>query len=116
VRCPGRKSGCQLRAFTEARENGATDAGYVTQMPSYKQLRRSRTDRKIAGVCGGLARYFNIDPTAVRVAFVLLVIITGGVAVIGYLAAWLLMPEESFDSSAAQGYFPPQPPRQPPAA
>jgi phage shock protein C len=85
----------------------------MTQMPSYRQLRRSRTDRMIAGVCGGLARYFNVDPVAVRVAVAVLTIITGGLAAAGYLAAWIFMPVEPFDPSGTQNYYPPQ---QPPTA
>jgi phage shock protein C len=66
----------------------------MTQMPSYKQLQRSRTDKYIGGVCGGAARYLGVDPVAVRVAVVLLAFVSGGLGVVGYLVAWLLMPEE----------------------
>jgi phage shock protein C len=67
----------------------------MTQMPVYKQLRRSRSDKMVAGICGGVARYFSIDPVAARVAFVVLAFITGGVAVLAYLVAWLVMPDET---------------------
>lgn len=82
-------------------------------MPSYRQLRRSRTDRMIGGVCAGIARYFNVDPVAVRVAVAVLTIITGGVAAAGYVAAWIFMPAEPFDATGPQNYYPPQ---QPPTA
>jgi phage shock protein C len=59
----------------------------------YRQLRRSRTERMLAGVCGGLADYLRVDPTLVRVGFAVLAIITWGVALLAYLVAWLLMPE-----------------------
>jgi phage shock protein C len=55
--------------------------------------RRSLADRKIAGVCGGLARYFDLDPTLVRVLWVVLTIVSFGAGVIGYLLLWLLAPE-----------------------
>ncbi|MBO5902134.1 MAG: PspC domain-containing protein [Alistipes sp.] len=58
-----------------------------------KKLRRSRTDRKISGVCGGLAHYLGIDSTAVRVAMALLTLF-GGMSLIVYLVMWLIMPEE----------------------
>lgn len=58
-----------------------------------KKLRRSRTDRSIAGVCGGLAQFLGIDSTAVRVAMALLVLF-GGMSLIIYLVMWLLIPEE----------------------
>jgi phage shock protein PspC (stress-responsive transcriptional regulator) len=65
-----------------------------------RRLFRSRDDRWIAGVCGGLARYFNIDPVIVRVAAVAL-IFAGGAGVLLYLAAMLLVPAEG-DPPAGQ--------------
>ncbi len=58
-----------------------------------KKLYRSRTDRKILGVCGGLAEYFNVDSTLVRV-IVVLVALLGGCGLLAYLIAALIMPEE----------------------
>lgn len=58
-----------------------------------KKLRRSRTDRRIAGVCGGLAQFLDIDSTAVRVAMALLVLF-GGMSLIAYLVMWLIIPDE----------------------
>ncbi|WP_026369788.1 PspC domain-containing protein [Kallotenue papyrolyticum] len=60
---------------------------------STKRLARSTTDRMIAGVCGGIANYLNIDPTLVRLAFVLLVLV-GGVSPLVYLILWAVMPAE----------------------
>jgi phage shock protein C len=58
-----------------------------------KRLYRKRTDRMLAGVCAGLADYLNIDPTIVRIIFVVLVFAgLGGVLV--YLILWLITPEE----------------------
>ena len=56
-----------------------------------KRLVRSSLDKKIAGVCGGLARYFDIDATLVRVVFVLLALFSGG-GLILYIILWLVMP------------------------
>ena len=58
-----------------------------------RKLFRSRADKVIAGVCGGLGHYLDIDPTIVRVVFVLLGI-ADGIGVIAYLALWLLTPVE----------------------
>ena len=58
-----------------------------------KKLRRSRTDRRIAGVCGGLAQFLDIDSTAGRVAMALLVLF-GGMSLIVYLVMWLIIPDE----------------------
>jgi len=60
------------------------------------RIRRSLTDRKIAGVAGGVARHFDIDPLLVRVAFVLLAIFGGG-GILAYAAGWLLIPDEGSD-------------------
>lgn len=58
------------------------------------RLTRSRTDRQIAGVCGGLAEYFNADPTVVRLAWVIVSIVACAVVfgVIAYLIAWFVIP------------------------
>jgi phage shock protein PspC (stress-responsive transcriptional regulator) len=61
--------------------------------PPRKRLTRSRDDRVIAGVCGGLARYFNVDPVFVRIAAVAVAFI-GGAGLLLYLAALLLMPSD----------------------
>jgi phage shock protein PspC (stress-responsive transcriptional regulator) len=58
-----------------------------------KRLYRSRTDRMLAGVCGGIGHYLNIDPTLIRLAFLVLAIWGGG-GVLAYLIAWIVIPEE----------------------
>jgi phage shock protein PspC (stress-responsive transcriptional regulator) len=60
------------------------------------RIRRSRTDRRVAGVAGGLGRHLDIDPLIVRVAFVVLTFF-GGVGLLLYLALWLLLPEDGSD-------------------
>jgi phage shock protein C len=62
-------------------------------MAEQKRLIRSTTDRKVAGVAGGLARYFEIDPTFVRLAFVVLALLNG-IGVLFYLVLWLVIPDE----------------------
>lgn len=54
-----------------------------------KKFKLSTTDKKLAGVCGGIADYMNIDATLVRAAFILLTLFTG-VGLIAYLVLWLL--------------------------
>ncbi len=58
-----------------------------------KKLYRSETDKKIAGVCGGIAEYFKIDSTIVRLLLVLFCLM-GGAGVLAYIIAWLVMPEQ----------------------
>jgi phage shock protein C len=62
-------------------------------MAQTRKLYRSRTDRTIAGVCGGLAQYFSLDPTLIRVLFVVLAVL-GGSGIILYLALWIIVPNE----------------------
>ncbi|NLO82169.1 MAG: PspC domain-containing protein [Clostridiales bacterium] len=60
-----------------------------------KRLYRSRTQRMIGGVCGGIAEYFDIDPTLVRLLFVLSIFI-GGTGIILYILALIVMPEAPY--------------------
>jgi phage shock protein C len=60
-----------------------------------KRLMRSRSEKKIAGVCGGLAQYFNRDVTLVRILCIFLTLATGGCpGVVTYLLAWIFVPAE----------------------
>lgn len=63
----------------------------VTKMKKQKQLRRSYKNRMIAGVCAGLALYFNKDPVLIRLLFVALLLL-GGSAILVYLVMWLVVP------------------------
>lgn len=64
-------------------------------MNTQQPLRRSRSDRKIAGVCGGLAKHFGLDPTYVRIGYVLLSILSAAFpGTLVYLLLWWLVPEE----------------------
>ncbi len=60
---------------------------------SYKQLTRSTTNRMIAGICGGLGEYSNIDPTVIRLFAVLLLFLTGPGVILAYLIMALIIPE-----------------------
>ena len=64
---------------------------YITMS---KRLYRSTTDRKIAGVCGGLAEYFDIDSVIVRLIFVFLLLPGGAPGLLVYIICWILIPEE----------------------
>ena len=58
-----------------------------------KKLYRSRMDKKLVGVCGGVAKYFNIDPTMVRVAWAI-VSVFAGAGILAYIVCALIIPEE----------------------
>ena len=58
-----------------------------------KKLYRSREDRWVAGVCGGLARYLDVDPIVIRLIALILVLCAGG-GLLVYIIAWIVIPEE----------------------
>ncbi len=71
-----------------------------------RKLYRSRKDKMIGGVAGGLAEYFDIDPTLVRILFVVTLFVGGG-GFLAYIILWIVVPEEPFifvtpDTSSAQ--------------
>jgi phage shock protein PspC (stress-responsive transcriptional regulator) len=87
--------------------NDTPPPGYGPERPAQERpaqarpgLRRSYSDRMLAGVAAGLARYFDVDVTIVRIAFVVLTIV-GGAGIPLYLAGLLLIPEEGSDQSIA---------------
>jgi phage shock protein C len=67
-----------------------------------KVLVRPRKGRIVAGVCAGLAEYFGMDVTLVRVIVAVIALITGGAGVLAYLVAWAIIPEESETTSIAE--------------
>lgn len=68
-----------------------------------RSLRRSRSDRKVAGVAGGLGAYLGVDPVILRILFVVLAVF-GGSGLLLYLAGWLLIPEEGAAHSEVQRF------------
>lgn len=59
-----------------------------------KRLRKSQEDRKISGVCAGIAEYINVDPTVIRLLWILLTVCTVGFGgVIGYIVCAMVMPD-----------------------
>lgn len=59
-----------------------------------KKLRRSRTDKMVAGVCGGVAKLLGVDAALLRILLVAATLFGFGAGAILYLACWILMPEE----------------------
>ena len=78
-----------------------TAAPVVSPLPRSKRLRRSATDVKWAGVCGGIAEHLGVDSTLVRVMWVILTVVPGAIlgGLIVYLVAWMVLPAP--DSSAS---------------
>jgi phage shock protein C len=65
----------------------------VTGAVARMRLVRPRQGRKIAGVCAGFGEYFDLDPSLIRVAWVIC-LVCGGVGLIAYIIAWIVIPEE----------------------
>jgi phage shock protein C len=65
----------------------------VGAVAARRKLMRPRNDRKIAGVCAGVAEFFDLDVTLVRVVW-LLALILGGTGLLAYIVGWIVMPEE----------------------
>ena len=80
---------------------------------TYRKLYRSRNERMIAGVCGGLGEYFNIDPTLIRLLFVFLAL-AGGPGLVAYIVLLIVVPEEplsdqNMPSAASHQVITPEP-------
>lgn len=74
-----------------------------------KKLYRSTTNRMVGGICGGLGEYLGMDPTVVRLLFVLVTVLAGGFpGVAAYIVMLFVIPEEP-----TGGYTPPAPPAEP---
>ena len=58
------------------------------------KLYRSKSNKMIAGVCGGIGEYFKIDPTLVRLLWLLISLISAGGGVVAYILAWIIGPQE----------------------
>jgi len=98
IRCqesiPDEAAYCQFCGARQSHENSQSSMRY---------LRRSHVDRQVAGVCGGIARYLDVDPVFVRLAWVILTIIPGAIflGVLAYLVAWLIIPEAETGAEVA---------------
>ncbi|MEU6313154.1 PspC domain-containing protein [Streptomyces sp. NPDC047014] len=87
--------------MTDVHEAPTAEPGAPRTAAARPPLRRSRRDKVLAGVCGGLGRYFDLDPVVFRVVLGVLAV-TGGVGLIFYGFAWLLLPQEGEEDSEAK--------------
>ena len=63
-----------------------------------KRLYRSKTQRMLGGVCGGIGAHLDVDPTVIRLVWVVLTLLSVGIGIIAYILAWIIVPEEgTFD-------------------
>ena len=99
------------REMTDSSSFCSACGGGQQQRTSRKQLTLSATDKKIAGVCGGIAEYLDVDPTMVRLIWVALSVVPGGFigGAIAYLLAWIIIPKAPAFASASAGTATTQP-------
>lgn len=76
------------------KEKAKSETKEEFKAPKFQGLYRSETNKVIAGVAGGLGEYFDIEPTIIRILFVLMAVF-GGSGLIIYLALWLIIPSKS---------------------
>ncbi|HML16230.1 MAG TPA: PspC domain-containing protein [Bryobacteraceae bacterium] len=97
------KCGVQLKDGANfCSDCGSPTASNAYSVRPYPKLSRPREDRKIAGVCAGFARYLGVDVTLVRVVTLILAIWPVGLGLIGYVVAWIVMPNDPLRLPAAQ--------------
>ena len=58
-----------------------------------KKLYRSTSDKRVAGVCGGLAEYFGMDSTLVRIIYFVVLVVPGGIGILPYIVMWIVLPK-----------------------
>ena len=74
-------------------EQSAQDQTSSNEQPRTKVFRRSMTDKKLFGICGGAGEYFDVDPTIIRIAFAVFTLFSGGTGILIYLLMYLVIPE-----------------------
>ena len=72
-----------------------------------KRLYRSRKDRMLGGVCAGLGEHLDVDPTVIRLVWVVLTAISMGTGILVYILAWIIIPEEDTAGATPQSSGPP---------
>src|SRR6266536_4496476 len=92
--------GCFRMVRRAARRHPRDMSEHITHTPMVKRLERSSSSRVVAGVCGGLGRYFDLNPNVFRLGIVVLTLL-GGAGILVYLAAVLVLPAEGRDASIA---------------
>jgi len=76
-----------------AQDQNTTVASSPTEQLKKKILRRSMTDKKLFGICGGVGEYFDIDPTIIRIAYAIFTVLSSGAGIMIYLVMFFVIPE-----------------------
>lgn len=93
------QTGVEAGENVEGDHPSSSSAPPTSNAVNRKVFRRSSTDKKIFGICGGAGEFFDIDPTIIRIAYVIFTVLTSGFGVIVYLAMYLIVPEGTPQSS-----------------
>ena len=93
-----------MNTTTAPETSNQTATNPDASLTSPQQLSRPIEGRMLAGVAAGVARYFDVDVTVIRIVFAVLTVI-GGAGVPIYLAGWLLIPEEGSEQSIASSFI-----------
>jgi phage shock protein PspC (stress-responsive transcriptional regulator) len=64
-----------------------------------KRLYRSKKEQMLGGICGGLAEYIEVDPSIIRLVFVVLIVLSWGIFILVYIAAWIIVPVSPEEST-----------------
>ena len=75
----------------------------------YKELRKSATNKTICGVCGGIGEYFKVDPTLIRLLWIIISLGSAGLGIVGYFIAAVVIPDEVNQGVPIQNKFLPEP-------
>jgi phage shock protein C len=84
-----RECACETKVGREANRQSAAGSS------APRRLYRVTAEKRIAGVCAGLARYFEVDVTLVRLLVVAGTLCSGGLGLLAYIAAWIIMPRDT---------------------
>jgi phage shock protein C len=93
-------AGSNFCCICGARQPAGSGPDATAQSYPRKRLMRSSAGKKIAGVCGGLAEYFDLDPTVVRLIWFLSLFISFGTSVFAYIILWIVLPEAPAPAAA----------------
>ncbi|NYT12067.1 MAG: PspC domain-containing protein [Methanomassiliicoccales archaeon] len=69
-----------------------------TSQGEYKRLYRSGRNRVLGGVCGGMGEYANLDPNIIRIIWIILLVVSLGIAILGYFICWIIIPRNPYDT------------------
>jgi phage shock protein PspC (stress-responsive transcriptional regulator) len=83
-----------VNAEPSSQDQTVNTSSSSNEQQKMKMLRRSMSDKKLFGICGGAGEYFDIDPTMIRIAYVIFTVLSGGAGILIYLLMYLIIPED----------------------